>query len=98
MSSPEISRNTVIEPVMRRIPERYFWMGCDDGRDDEKPRHRVWVDAFELAAYQATSEEYSRFLEATRHAKPLSWDDSNFNHPKQPVVAVSGPGPVAYCG
>ncbi len=97
MSSPETSRNAVIEPLMRRIPEGYFWMGCDDGRDDEKPRHRVWVDAFELAAYQATNEEYSRFLEATRNAKPLSWDDSNFNHPKQPVVTVSWLDAVAYC-
>jgi formylglycine-generating enzyme required for sulfatase activity len=97
MSSPETSRIAVIEPVMRRIPEGYFWMGCDDGRDDEKPRHRVWADAFELAAYQTTNEEYSRFLEATRHAKPLSWDDSNFNHPKQPVVAVSWLDAVEYC-
>src|SRR5258706_12741740 len=97
MSSPEISRNTVIEPVMRRIPEGYFWMGCDDGRDDEKPRHRVWVDAFELAAYQTTNEEYSRFLEATRHTKPLSWDNSNFNLQKQPVVAVSWLDEMANC-
>ena len=97
MSSPETSRIAVIEPVMRRIPEGYFWMGCDDGRDDEKPRHRVWVDAFELAAYQTTNEEYSRFLAATRHTRPLSWDDSNFNHPKQPVVAVSWLDAVAYC-
>jgi len=97
MSSPETSRIAVIEPVMRRIPEGYFWMGWDDGRDDEKPRHRVWVDAFELAAYQTTNEEYSRFLEATRHAKPLFWNDSNFNQTKQPVVAVSWLDAVAYC-
>ena len=97
MSSPETSRIALAEPVMRRIPEGWFWMGCDEGRDDEKPRHRIWVDAFELAACQTTNEEYSRFLKATRRALPLSWDDSNFNHPKQPVVAVSWLDAVAYC-
>jgi sulfatase modifying factor 1 len=97
MSSGQPSRIAAIEPVMRNIPQGWFWMGCDDGRDDEKPRHRVWVDAFELAAYQTTNEEYSRFLEATQHTMPLSWGDSSFNHPKQPVVAVSWLDAVAYC-
>jgi sulfatase modifying factor 1 len=97
MSSGQPSRIAAIEPVMRNIPEGWFWMGCDDGRDDEKPRHRVWIDAFELAAYQTTNEEYSRFLEATRHTMPLSWGDFSFNHPKQPVVAVSWLDAVAYC-
>ena len=36
-------------------------MGCEIGRDDEKPMHRVWVDAFELAAYQVTNQEYACF-------------------------------------
>ena len=82
---------------MQSIPKGWFWMGCDGGRDDEKPRHRDWVDAFELATYQTTNEEYSRFLAATSHPKPLSWDDPCFNQPKLPVVAVSWLDAVAYC-
>ena len=74
---------------MRPSPEGGFSMGYAAGRDDEKPAHRVWVDAFELAAYQTTNEDYAYFLDATRHSKPLHWSDPNFNHPKQPVVAVS---------
>ncbi len=46
----------IIEPEMERIPEGWFGMGCESGRDDEKPLHRVWVDAFELAAHQVTNE------------------------------------------
>src|SRR5260370_10204326 len=57
-----------IEPVMVRIPEGWFGMGCETGRDDEKPVHRVWVDAFELAAYQVTNAEDWFFLVATRGA------------------------------
>ena len=72
-------------------------MGCDEGRDDEKPAHRVWVDAFELAAFQTTNAEYARFLEDARHPFPLLWDDPNFSNPKQPVAAVSWFDAVAYC-
>ena len=63
---------------MRRIPAGWFEMGCDAGRDDEKPAHRVWVDAFELAAFQTTNAEYARFLQDTRHPPPSLWDDPRF--------------------
>ena len=72
-------------------------MGCDTGRDDEKPTHRVWVDAFELGAYQTTNADYTCFVEETRHPPPLLWDNPNFAHPEQPVVAVSWLDAVAYC-
>lgn len=97
MATPEKSPIGLNEPIMRRIPEGWFWMGDDGGRDDEKPKHRVWVDAFELSVYQTTNEEYSRFLEATRHTPPLFWDDPDFNHSKQPVVAASWADAAAYC-
>jgi formylglycine-generating enzyme required for sulfatase activity len=82
---------------MRRIPEGWFEMGCDDGRDDEKPTHRAWVDAFELATFQTTNAEYACFLDQTRHPAPFLWDDPNFSDPAQPVVAVSWFDTVAYC-
>jgi formylglycine-generating enzyme required for sulfatase activity len=91
------ARDGIIEPEMVRIPEGWFWMGCESGRDDEKPAHRVWVDAFELAAYQVTNEEYGCFLAATNSAPPLNWMGANFNHPKMPVVAVSWFDAAAYC-
>ncbi len=97
MATPHIRRTQIIEPVMRRIPEGYFQMGCDGGRDDEKPAHRVWVDAFDLAAYQTTNAEYARFLQDTRHPLPALWNDPEFANPEQPVVAVSWFEAVAYC-
>jgi sulfatase modifying factor 1 len=97
MATPNRRHDQLTEPQMRPIPEGWFLMGCASGRDDEKPVHRVWVDAFELAAYQTTNKEYARFLAATRHPKPLHWDDPNFNHPRQPVVAVSWLDAAAYC-
>ena len=51
------------------IPEGWFGMGSDDGPDDERPAHRVWVDAFELAVYPVTCDQYDpnklRFCDQT---------------------------------
>lgn len=72
-------------------------MGCDAGRDDERPAHQVWVDAFDLAAFQTTNQEYARFLEDTSHPTPPLWNDSQFSNLQQPVIAVSWFEAVAYC-
>lgn len=90
-------RGEFVEPVMVRIPQGWFCMGSETGQDNEKPVHRVWVDAFELAACQVTNADYAVFLAATSHPKPPQWDDPNFNHPRQPVVAVSWLDAVAFC-
>ena len=92
-----VTERPVIEPLMVHIPAGSFEMGCATGRDDEKPVHRVWVDAFELAAHHVTNEGYSCFLAATNSAAPPLWHDPNFNHPKMPVVAVSWHEAAAYC-
>ena len=97
MATSDIRHAPTSEPAMRRIPEGWFQMGCDAGRDDEKPAHRVWVDAFELAPLQTTNAEYARFLEDTRRPTPSLWVDPSFNNPEQPVVAVSWFDAVAYC-
>jgi sulfatase modifying factor 1 len=88
---------TPIEPTLVPIPEGWFSMGCQTGRDDEKPIHRVWVDAFELATCQVTNAEYARFLAATGHPAPLHSDDPNSSQPEQPVVATSWFDAAGYC-
>ncbi len=97
MASPELRQSKNQEPLMSRIPEGWFLMGCDAGREDEKPAHRVWVDAFELAVFQTTNADYARFLGDTRHPPPPLWEDPNFKDPAQPVVAVSWFDAVYYC-
>jgi sulfatase modifying factor 1 len=87
----------LVEPTLVTIPEGWFWMGADTGQDNERPVHRVWVDAFHLAAYQVTNRDYAHFLRATASPPPPLWDDPNFNHPEQPVVAASWFDAVKYC-
>lgn len=82
---------------MVRVPEGWFWMGSETGQDNERPVHRAWVDAFELAACQVTRAAYAQFLAATGRRSPPYWDDPSFSHPQQPVVAPSWFDAVAYC-
>jgi len=90
-------RSEVVEPMMVCISEGWFWMGCKTGRDDEKPVHHVWVDTFELGAYQVTNTEWAHFLAASGNPPPSCWNDPNFNHPNMPVVATSWYEAVSYC-
>jgi len=72
-------------------------MGSDSGQDCECPIHRVWVDAFLLAATQVTTSEYERYLHATGSQPPPFWRDPNFNLPQQPVTGVSWFEADGYC-
>src|SRR5260370_35058060 len=83
---------------MGRLLEGWVGMGCESGRVDEKPVHRVWVDAFELAAYQVTNAEYGRFLAATSGAPPPCWTDANFHLKNMPVLAASWEQEAGYGG
>lgn len=80
-----------------RIPEGWFRMGCEQGQDEEKPVHRVWVDAFEMAVLQVRRRDYARFLEASGAQPPRYWEEPRFNDPEQPVVAVSWFEATRYC-
>ncbi len=91
------SRLSIPEPALIQIPGGWFSMGSDSGQSVEGPVHRVWVDAFAMAATQVTVEQYARFLEATGNMAPPFWSDPNFSHPRQPVVAVSWFDAAAYC-
>jgi len=72
-------------------------MGSNSGQDCEQPVHRVWIDAFLLAATQVTNVEYERFVHATACDLPPFWNDANFNHPHQPVTGVSWFDAARYC-
>lgn len=84
------------------IPEGWFWMGQVDvgpgtpGQDDERPRHKVWVDSFKMARYQVTRREYQEFLQASGRPAPKYWGQPEYSHPEQPAVAVSWDDAVAF--
>lgn len=87
----------LIDSPLVLIKGQWFMMGSEDGADNERPVHRVWVDPFEIGACQVTNAEYAVFVQSTAHAPPPCLDDPNLNHPGQPVVAVSWNDAVSYC-
>lgn len=86
-----------IQPSLVPIPAAWFLMGSSSGQDCERPVHRVWIDAFLLAATQVTNAEYASFLRATSALPPPFWRHPNFNHPQQPVTGVSWIEATRYC-
>jgi formylglycine-generating enzyme required for sulfatase activity len=71
------------------IPPGWFWMGWEEGHPGERPRHRVWLDAFAIGRAPVTNLEYARFLAGGAVSPPGWWDHPRFADPAQPVVGVS---------
>ncbi len=84
-------------PKLITLPEGEFQMGCEQGREDEKPVHSVWVDEFAMGAYAVTNSEYLQFIEDTKGEMPAAYGEERFADPLQPVVAVSWFEAMAYC-
>jgi len=82
---------------MALIQPGAFWMGSDDGNDDEKPRHRVHLDAYSIDRFEVANGLYRRFMEATGRAAPRFWTHGDLNGASQPVVGVSWHDADAYC-
>lgn len=57
-------------------------MGSEDAEDDERPAHRVSVEAFLIAVHPVTQSEYSRFVRETGHRVPAIYE--------LPLVVTSG--------
>ena len=46
------------------IPSGEFQMGSNNGDDDEKPVHTVYIDAFYIDKYEVTNAQYKVFVDA----------------------------------
>ncbi|HIE51703.1 MAG TPA: formylglycine-generating enzyme family protein [Armatimonadetes bacterium] len=90
--------------VMVLIPAGEFIMGCPDGEPDERPPHKVWVDAFYLDEHEVTNAQFLRFVgetnyktEAERKGQAYIWDygwklvqGANWRHPEGPDSSIEG--------
>jgi formylglycine-generating enzyme len=91
------SSKVIPRPDLIPIPTGSFLMGSDRGQDVERPIHRVYVNAFSLAATHVTNAEYRLFLSATNHPTPPFFTQPEFSKDTQPVVGVSWFDALQYC-
>ena len=72
-------------------------MGQDDGRDEERPVHRVRIFPFGLGETQVTNAQYDLFCKATGRPPTRFRFHKEFDKLDQPVAAPSWFDAVAYC-
>lgn len=90
-------QKTPVEPEMIEAKGGFFIMGSDEGADDEKPAHEVWVDPFGISKFTITNHDYDVFLKSSQYpVVPPFFKDPNFSHPMQPVTGVSWHDSTAY--
>jgi len=83
---------------MVSIPAGEFTMGSQDGDPDERPVHKVHVDAFSMDVYEVTVGQYAAFLQAKAIDQPSDWKTMNQPaHQKRPVANVDWADAAAYC-
>jgi len=82
----EITTETGIAMVL--IPAGEFVMGDESGEDDERPAHRVHVDAFYMDKYEVTQEAYEGLM---------GKNPAKHKGPKNPVEQVSWAAAARYC-
>ena len=85
---------------MAPIPAGEFWMGVDGmiGLEDERPRHKVWLDDYGMDLYEVTTGRYARFLAATGRTPPWLWESVDLSiHATRPVIGVDWHDAEAYC-
>jgi ergothioneine biosynthesis protein EgtB len=56
--------------------------------DNERPRHRVFVHAFEIALRPVTNGEYAAFIEDGAYVEPALWLSDGWNWVRQNAIAA----------
>ena len=84
------------------VPAGEFMMGsrADDqsADDNERPAHRVYLDAYYIDQYEVTTARYAKFFKATNRPQPEYWSaDVVSDHGNKPVVGVDWTDATAYC-
>src|SRR5664279_832062 len=86
MSASHLEVSDLIE-----IPGGTFLMGQADGRDEERPVHRVTLAAFRMGRYPVTNGHWEAFRKVTGR------DKLEYVHETAPAASVNWFDAVAYC-
>ncbi len=96
---------------MVRIPAGEFEMGSHTGKNNERPVHTVYLDAFYMDVYEVTNAQYKTFVDANPEWQKENiaeefhdgvylrlWDGNNYpeGEANHPVIYVSWYAAMAY--
>ncbi|HBE74098.1 MAG TPA: hypothetical protein DDW31_08470 [candidate division Zixibacteria bacterium] len=73
-------RNEKDGSILIEIPEGSFFMGANDGEENEKPIHSVYLVKYFIGKYEVTVSQFSEFVKATGYKADN--DDSYEEHIK----------------
>ena len=98
------SRSLKDDMVLVYIPAGDFTMGTDDGREDTKPAHQVYLDAFWIDQTEVTNAMYKACVDQNK-CNPPDKDNSatrldyygNDEYGNYPVIFVSWHDASSYC-
>ncbi len=87
------------------IPAGEFMMGSNGGNDDEKPIHKVFLDAYSIDKYEVTNAEYYACMKSGAclppHGVPGNVDPNHIfyqdSYAKNPVADVDWKQADAFC-
>src|ERR1700719_1258765 len=85
-----ITTKSGIEMVL--IPAGSFEMGSKRRREEEKPIHKVWIDAFFMDRHEVTQAEYEKLGKIEAFPNP-----SHFKGADLPVEQVTWPQAARFC-
>jgi acetoin utilization deacetylase AcuC-like enzyme/formylglycine-generating enzyme required for sulfatase activity len=85
--APEVIETTTgIQMVV--IPGGWSEIGSNAGAADERPAHKVWVDAFLMDKFEVTQDEFRKYQLP---------DPSHFKDPKNPLEQINWTDATLYC-
>ena len=82
------------------VPAGEFIMGNDRGEADEKPEHKVYLDAFYIDKYETTVDQYGKCAQAGKCTKPNEGGGCNWgksDRGKHPINCVDWNQVKTYC-
>ncbi len=95
---PAVIKNPRDGALMILIPSGEFIMGSYKGLKNEKPPHKVYLDAYYIYKYEVTYAMFNRFVKSTGYESYSNW--SLYNKPQyqdHPVMNTTYRDVVFYC-
>ena len=86
-----MSANRLVASDLIHIPGGMFRMGQADGRDEERPVHKVRLAPFRVCRYPVTNAHWEEFRRATGREKLA------YTHEAAPAAGVNWYDAAAYC-